>query len=159
MDMRMSVMDGSEATRRIKATPGGRETIILAMTASIFEEGRAAALAEGFDGLMHKPVRPDQIVAALVRHLGVRFVYEDLPVGPAMPIDEGPAPEALDLAGLPAEWVAALQKATIEADLSRIAALAEEAHDQQPAVSLALTEALAQFDYAAILDAIRRCQE
>ena len=40
MDMRMPIMDGYEATRRIKATPQGRNTLIVAVSASAFEEDR-----------------------------------------------------------------------------------------------------------------------
>jgi len=46
MDMRMPVMDGYEATRRIKATPQGQQTIIVALTASAFEDERERVLAK-----------------------------------------------------------------------------------------------------------------
>jgi len=38
MDMVMPVMDGCEATRRIRALPEGREVPIIAVSASVFEE-------------------------------------------------------------------------------------------------------------------------
>ena len=55
MDLRMPVMDGFEATRRIKAAPDGKATIIIAVTASSFEDPRAAAREAGCDGFLRKP--------------------------------------------------------------------------------------------------------
>ena len=52
MDMRMPVMDGYEATRRIKATPKGQDTVIVALTASAFEEQRSAVMSAGCDGFV-----------------------------------------------------------------------------------------------------------
>ena len=40
MDMRMPVLDGYEATRRIKNGAGGEKTKVIALTASAFEEDR-----------------------------------------------------------------------------------------------------------------------
>ena len=79
MDMRMPGMDGYEATRRIKATPQGQRTIIIALTASALEEDRAAILAEGCDDYIRKPFRENDLFKALSKHLSVRFVYDDAP--------------------------------------------------------------------------------
>lgn len=79
MDMRMPVMDGYEATRRIKATPDGHNTVILALTASAFEEDRAEVLASGCDGFLRKPLDVDEVFAAMGRYLGIEYVYTDAP--------------------------------------------------------------------------------
>jgi CheY-like chemotaxis protein len=81
MDMRMPVMDGYEATRRIKATPQGQQTVIIALTASALEEDRAVILAEGCDDYIRKPFREKDLFEALTKHLGVRFAYETPPQG------------------------------------------------------------------------------
>ena len=47
MDMRMPVMDGYEATRRIRGLPGGDTVKIVAITASAFKEQRSDILAAG----------------------------------------------------------------------------------------------------------------
>jgi PAS domain S-box-containing protein len=69
MDRRMPVMDGLEATRRIKALPGGRETIIIAVTAHAFEEERQEMLKAGCDDFIGKPFRQDDLLALLEKHL------------------------------------------------------------------------------------------
>jgi two-component system sensor histidine kinase/response regulator len=152
MDMRMPVMDGHEATQRIKAMAQGQSIVIIALTATAFEEDRDLVLAEGCDDFVRKPFREGEIVDKLVKHLGVQFIYEGAAGGPAMP---QPPPEALDLAGLPADWVASLRQATMEADADRIMALAEQMREQRPAVASALANLASDFDYAAILSAIQ----
>jgi CheY-like chemotaxis protein len=77
MDMRMPVMDGYEATRRIKATTKGQATVIVALTASALEEDKAIILSEGCDAYIRKPFREDELFNALTKFLGVQFIYED----------------------------------------------------------------------------------
>ena len=61
MDLRMPVMDGIEATRRIRALDGGRDVKIVAVTASGFESQRSEVLAAGLDDYVRKPYRLDEI--------------------------------------------------------------------------------------------------
>jgi len=77
MDMRMPVLDGHEATKRIKATTQGQATVIVALTASGLEEERELILSEGCDDYLRKPFYEEDLYSALSKHLGVRFVYED----------------------------------------------------------------------------------
>ena len=55
MDIRMPVMDGRQATRLIKSRPEGQDTIIIALTASVFDDEREAMLADGCAEFMRKP--------------------------------------------------------------------------------------------------------
>jgi signal transduction histidine kinase/DNA-binding response OmpR family regulator len=77
MDMRMPMMDGYEATKHIKATPKGRATVVIAVTASSFEEEQAVALSVGCDDFLRKPFQEAEIFDLMHKHLGVRFVYEE----------------------------------------------------------------------------------
>ena len=59
MDMRMPVMNGYEATERIKSHFKGQATYIIALTASTFEEERAIVLSAGCDDFVRKPFREE----------------------------------------------------------------------------------------------------
>ncbi|MCU1593278.1 MAG: signal transduction histidine kinase [Frankiales bacterium] len=68
MDVQMPVMDGLEATRRIRSdVPADRQPRIVAMTASALVEDREACLAAGMDDYLAKPVRTEELASALVR--------------------------------------------------------------------------------------------
>ncbi len=83
MDVHMPVMDGLEATRRIKADPRGRETIVVALTASALDEDRRIIAASGADYFLAKPCVEDQLFEVLRKLLSVTYDYEDASGGEA----------------------------------------------------------------------------
>jgi two-component system sensor histidine kinase/response regulator len=87
MDMRMPVMDGYEATKVIKAQEMGHQnnspssmphlnTIIIALTANVFEEQREAMIKAGCDDLINKPFREEILLEKLSKYLGLRYLYQ-----------------------------------------------------------------------------------
>ena len=66
MDVQMPELDGLEATRRIRARWPDRPLRIVAMTANAMEGDREMCLAAGMDDYVSKPIRPDELAAALL---------------------------------------------------------------------------------------------
>lgn len=71
MDIQMPVMDGYEATKRIRALPNKdlANVPIIAMTANAFEEDRKAALAAGMNAHLAKPVDPDLLCRTMSQYV------------------------------------------------------------------------------------------
>ncbi|MGB8644709.1 MAG: histidine kinase N-terminal 7TM domain-containing protein [Anaerolineae bacterium] len=151
MDIRMPVLDGYEATRQIRAAEAGENsrTIIVALTANVFEEDRARTLAEGCDDFVRKPFREADIRDVLSRHLGI-----NLPASEGEPASESQIQAHLP-AGMPAEWVAALRQAAIEGDLDQMAAVVEQIRSTHPALASELTELNDRFEHKKILQLVQ----
>lgn len=67
MDVQMPEMDGLQATEAIRRTlPADRQPTIIAMTAAAMPEDRQQCLDAGMDGYIAKPVRLDELTAALL---------------------------------------------------------------------------------------------
>ena len=78
MDLQMPVMDGFEATRRIRALPSFAALPILAMTANAMEGDRERSLAAGMNDHVTKPIDPDALFEALLRWLPGRSSLEPI---------------------------------------------------------------------------------
>jgi signal transduction histidine kinase/DNA-binding response OmpR family regulator len=61
MDIQMPHLDGLEATRRIRAQGRPDRPVIVAMTASVLAEDKAACFAAGMDTFLSKPVRIEEL--------------------------------------------------------------------------------------------------
>ena len=70
MDLSLPVMDGWEATRRIKANDALRHIPVIALTAHAMVGDATRALACGCDDYLTKPLDEDLLFQRLVRYLG-----------------------------------------------------------------------------------------
>jgi len=151
--MRLPVMDGYEATRQIKdrAEATDQSTIVVALTASAFEEDRDAILAAGCDDFIRKPFREHQIFDALHRHLGLRFIYDDITPKTrelnhlsSQDMQEG-------IKKLPASWSADLHQSAIALDIENMLALIESIRPQAPQLADVLTQWVHHFEYEKLM--------
>jgi CheY-like chemotaxis protein len=78
MDVHMPVMDGLEATRRIKAEPRGKETAIVILTASAMEEDRRDVSQSGADDFLGKPCREEELLGKMGALLRIAYDYEEI---------------------------------------------------------------------------------
>ena len=70
MDIQLPIMDGYEATRRIKADPALRSIPIIAVTSYALGGDEERARAAGCDDFVAKPFSPRQLLAKVRQHLG-----------------------------------------------------------------------------------------
>jgi two-component system cell cycle response regulator DivK len=70
MDIQMPVMDGHEATRRIKANPELRSIPVVAVTSYALSGDEEKARAAGCDGYIAKPFSPRKMLAKVREILG-----------------------------------------------------------------------------------------
>ncbi|GAB2860552.1 hypothetical protein GCM10027277_31460 [Pseudoduganella ginsengisoli] len=124
MDNRMPVMSGIDATRRIRALPGGMDVKIVAVTASAFQDERDEVMESGMDDFIRKPYRRDEIFECLERHLGLSFVRSwEAPDDSAAAAPEPAALSPADFLVLPAGVRAALRLAVVSLDQQALTAL------------------------------------
>jgi CheY-like chemotaxis protein len=71
MDLELPVIDGWEATRRLKANPATRDIPIIALSAHALAGAREKALAAGCDEFDTKPVEFDRLLEKVRRLLGL----------------------------------------------------------------------------------------
>jgi PAS domain S-box-containing protein len=136
MDMRMPVMDGYEATRRIRSAPGGNDVAIIGVTASAFAEMRQGVFDAGVDEFVVKPFREGELLDKIGKLLNLRYVYEKRA--------EGAEPETADtldsaaLAMLPVDLRSRIKRAATSADFDAVLELVGEVwrHDERSAVAL-----------------------
>ncbi len=83
MDVQMPVMDGYEATRRLRAVPAWRTLPVVAMTAHAMARDRQLCLAAGMNDFVGKPFEPRELFDVLARHLPQAAAPAAAPVSPS----------------------------------------------------------------------------
>ncbi len=69
MDIQLPVMDGYEATRRLKADPALRAIPVIAVTSYALSGDEEKARAAGCDDFVPKPFSPRQLLAKIRKYL------------------------------------------------------------------------------------------
>jgi len=128
MDLRMPIMNGYEATKKIRKTESelnneGLSTKIIAVTASAFKGERDITLASGFDDFVIKPFQEEMIWSKMSQHLGVELISQPSVQnnGKKLPktIGQKQVPSvdlAADLEEMSSQWLAELHQACSQLD-------------------------------------------
>jgi CheY-like chemotaxis protein len=152
MDIQMPVMDGIEASRRIRGLDGGQEVKIAAVSASRFKSQIDDIMAAGLDEVVLKPYRPMDIFECMARVLGVRFRTEEKPRAEVEPVRMQLQPE--HLAGLPEGLRDELRQALVALDMRRISELIDVVSQGDAKLGTVLRSYADRFAYSAILGAV-----
>jgi two-component system sensor histidine kinase/response regulator len=148
MDMRMPIINGYEATRHIKSTSHAENTVIIALTASAFEEDRTTVLQAGCDDFMRKPFREELLWEKMSYHLGVEYLYQDTDSPPEMVSPN--LQQQINLLSL--DWIRQLQQSAQECSDDSILELVSQLPPEQRVLAQALQDLSHNFLFDSILE-------
>ncbi len=152
LDLRLPGLDGWAVARQIReqeAThPGEFRVVIIALSASVSEADRRAALAAGCDDFCDKPIQAAAILTSLQEHLGVQYVEPDATTGRM----ERPRLSRLHLQQLPGEQRQALVAALVRCDPRQIATAIAAIASTNPDLASSLEELAQNLRYDQLLD-------
>lgn len=163
MDIRMPEMDGSKAAQKIRSMPRGTETMMIAVTASVFEEERVSILSAGFDDFIRKPFDRKELLEIIQKSLGIQYLYADSDNNGHL--NEGVFPtntfalsniDTSALGQMPSEWLQALYDAALTCSHSSVRQLMDQIPEGQQSLSDTLTEWIEDFRYDKIVTSIER---
>lgn len=160
LDMRMPILNGYEVARHIRASATGQSTIIIALTASAFEEERQKMLMAGCNDFVRKPFRQEALAQILAQYLKVEYLYDEtIPGPPASSTRDAKSPMAkvldllTNLAGvMPPPWFEQLHHAALQCNDRVVLELIQQIPAEQEAVIRALTQQVDIFRFDLIAD-------
>jgi CheY-like chemotaxis protein len=158
MDLRMPVMDGFEAIRRIKLSEKGSGIPIIALTANMFDGDRKRIELMNIQGYICKPFSENELLGTIGNIMGITYIYEedtDLP-DEINPNDEGIANEVSKLTdNLRHKMLDTLAVADIK-QLKKIINSIEENH---PDLSQFLMKHARNYDYSYLQKILKNSQD
>ncbi|MEG3925030.1 MULTISPECIES: response regulator [unclassified Microcoleus] len=160
LDTRMPVMDGFEAVQQIryKEKQTQWQTVIIALTASTFEERKDEIIAAGCDDFVRKPFQEQILFDKMACYLGVRYLYQELPQLPVGALRRYCVNEKPDsffgglLAQMPQSWVKELHDAANDVNEELAIQLVDRIWESHPTLAEALKDLLADYRLDKIMD-------
>ncbi|MEG4305359.1 response regulator [Microcoleus sp. D3_18a_C4] len=160
LDTRMPVMDGFEAVQQIryKEKQTQWQTVIIALTASTFEERKDEIIAAGCDDFVRKPFQEQILFDKMACYLGVRYLYQELPQLPVGALRRYCVKEKPDsffgglLAQMPQSWLQELYDAANDVNEELAIQLVDRIWESHPILAEALKDLLADYRLDKIMD-------
>ncbi|MGA9380500.1 MAG: PAS domain S-box protein [Phormidium sp.] len=158
MDMRMPIIDGYEATKQIKALQQQRltienipKTVIIALTASAFEEEQSSIFSVGCDDLVCKPFQELELFEKMAQYLGVRYIYADKNQSASLNSATPKKLQIEDLKVMPTQWIEELHQAVLCVNDDIILELVKQIPETEAALANTLTDLVNNFRLDLIL--------
>ncbi|WP_144051068.1 CHASE2 domain-containing protein [Calothrix sp. PCC 6303] len=176
MDIRIPIIDGYEATKRIRLAEANpyssnygttivREvqtkttaTVIIALTASVFEEQQAAIFEAGCDDYISKPFAEDLLYEKIAQHLGIRYLRE---TENKLESSQNSHPTQLsceDFQMMPKLWLQQLYSEACALNEEKIITLIQQIPPNQSALAQTLNNLVDNFRLDIIADCLREYQ-
>jgi signal transduction histidine kinase/DNA-binding response OmpR family regulator len=76
VDLVMPVMDGYQMTQQLRQLPEFQDTIVIAISANVFEEDRQQSLEAGCNDFLPKPVQSKDLFEKIKRYLNLSWIYD-----------------------------------------------------------------------------------
>lgn len=148
MDRRMPILNGLEATRRIRRLPGGGGVIIIAVSAHAFSEEREEMLAAGCNEFVGKPFSEEQLLAILRGHLHLHIVPDHKEAADVRPLTID------DLRVLSAEEQKTLKHLALEGDDTELMHWLENQPSLDPKAKAALSTLIRSYRFDLLFELV-----
>ena len=146
MDIRMPEVDGLEAIRTIKSTKKGRNTPIIGISASVFEDDRATVLKSGADDFLPKPFKENELFIKIGTCLGINYLFDEDTSNKVDPSDTFSSIHE-SIADLPEDFLGAIRETVKGGYMDRMRELIETEADINPELAKHLLKLAHNFDY------------
>ncbi|MEG4453303.1 PAS domain S-box protein [Microcoleus sp. N9_A1] len=153
MDLRMPIVDGYTAIKYIRQCPKSQKTVIIALTASVFEEEREKVLMAGFNDFISKPFQQRDIFDKIAKYLGVQYIYAVVEQTPQKQLVETVSVEYLSM--MPPQWLEQMYQAAYYLDTEVMNELIVQIPESKASLSKALTDYINNFNSDRIMELIR----
>jgi PAS domain S-box-containing protein len=153
MDMKMPVLSGYEATKRIRATSWGKDMVIVAFTASVFSDQESKILDAGCNCVIHKPFKERDVFDTMAKFLGVRYRYSESQYekqSQENQPDRLSIPTVEEVKSLPKETVDRILNAAVDLNRQGIMEIANEIFATDRNVAVYLKNQASSYNFEAI---------
>ncbi len=154
MDMRMPVMDGYDACIALRKMEAAKNTLIIAVTSSAFDDDELRVMASGVDTYIRKPFRPNEIYEALGNGLNISYKYEKRE-------DESREQNntdlsMIDVSVLPTRLISSMLEAIAGGDMDQLTMLINEVEGIDADIALILQRLANLFEYIKLEEILNR---
>jgi signal transduction histidine kinase/DNA-binding response OmpR family regulator len=153
MDIRMPVMDGLEATKKIREQESDPPCVIIGISASAFTENQEQVFAAGCNDFIAKPFKERDLFEMMHQHLDLQYVYEESiqRAGIETIKREYDILTSERMSDLQPEWKTEMKLAIEHVDLEQMHALIDQIRKQDATLAVAIQQRIDQFEYEKIL--------
>ncbi len=152
MDLNMPVLNGYTAIQLIRSQTDTASPIIIAVTASVFDEEREKILALGCQDYLSKPIQKNLLLETIALHSGIQYQYEEEEF---YPTDSEPnttvSLQREHLIGIPQELISQLHLAALQLDNGLIFEALQQIPDNSELIEV-VAQLIDNFRYDLIIE-------